>query len=418
MEVKCSFKPGSVIGGKFEIVKRTGEGSLGDDVYMGRQRDLKRDVTIRILPSDVSRDKEMVQRFVQEIQISATLQHPNILPAYEAGEHAGRAYLVTAVEDGEYLRETLRRQGAMGVSEAMKIGAAISEALEYAWTKGRVLHRNLRPESIIIAKGGQPLLADFGMAKFAGSGGDELTMAGYTIGNPDYMSPEQVRGESGLDCRSDIYCLGLVLYECLAGQQPFKSASPVALMEMQMSQPHKPLTQVSDAIDPACSSVIDRMLEKDKARRYQGYASLIADFNAVLGGGVPSAMAGAALSKPAPELAPAAKKPLPPPAKATTKPKSGKAVTFISIAAAIAVIIALAVLASVVTSRERAKREGILKTMYEKYVGDLKDKKLSPGEIDLAISNFEMLKASSSDTEYEAKAEAEIQKLQALKAKR
>ena len=194
MEVRCKFKPGSVIGGKFEIVKWIGEGGLGDDVYLCRQNDLQREVSVRILPQDLSRDKELVQRFTQGIQLSAILQHPNILPAFEAGTHAGRAYMVTAAEEGESLSIRIKYDGRLKEANAVSIALSLAEALDYAWSKGRVLHRNLRPDSILIARGGQPLLMDFGMAKCVGAtdgkGGDvSLTMIGFTIGNSDLYEP-------------------------------------------------------------------------------------------------------------------------------------------------------------------------------------------------------------------------------------
>jgi serine/threonine-protein kinase len=281
VEVKCAFSAGSVIANKFEVIKKTGEGSLGDDIYLGFQKDLKREVTIRILPREVSTDKEMVNRFVQEIEITAALQHPNILPAYEAGEFMGRAYLVTAPEVGIHLNEYLKENGAMPEKEAVKTISQIAGALQYAWNKEKVLHRNIRPESILISEDQQPILEDFGMAKTLSGQSADLTMVGFTIGNPEYMSPEQTRGETDLDCRSDIYCLGLVFYEMLTGHPTFQATNQIALMQAQLSQPHTPVCEENPDLSKELSAVIDRMLTKNREDRYAQWGELIDDLKAL-----------------------------------------------------------------------------------------------------------------------------------------
>lgn len=275
-ELKCTFKSGTMIGGKFEILSHQGEGSLGDDIYLGKQLSMKRDVLIRILPREACFDKEMVMRFVQSIEIAASLQHPGIIPAYEAGEHAGRAYLVTAAEDGEMLSEKLKREGRIPSKQLMQMAATLCDALDYAWNKAKILHRNIRPESILISGSGTPMLADFGMAKSLAEGARDLTMAGYTIGNPEYMSPEQVKGESDLDCRSDIYCLGLVLYEALAGKPAFSGKNQVKLMEAQLMQEPESLAKVIPDLDPDAIKVVELMLKKDKNARPQSWKELAA----------------------------------------------------------------------------------------------------------------------------------------------
>lgn len=275
-ELKCTFKSGTMIGSKFEIQSHIGEGSLGDDIYLGKQLSMKRDVLIRILPREACFDKEMVMRFVQSIEIAASLQHPGIIPAYEAGEHAGRAYLVTAAEDGEMLSEKLKKEGKIQPKQLMQMASTLCDALDYAWNKAKILHRNIRPESILISTSGTPMLADFGMAKSLAEGARDLTMAGYTIGNPEYMSPEQVKGESDLDCRSDIYCLGLVLYESLTGKAAFSGKNQVKLMEAQLMHDPEPLAQRLPDLDPDIIKVVELMLKKDKNARPQSWKELSA----------------------------------------------------------------------------------------------------------------------------------------------
>jgi len=414
MEVKCTFKPGSIIGGKFEIVKRIGEGSLGDDIYLCKQNDLKREVSVRILPQDLSRDKEMVQRFTQSIQLSAILQHPNILPAFEAGTHAGRAYMVTASEEGEYLSSILKRDKRLKEQDAVSVALGLAEALDYAWSKGSILHRNIRPDSVIVAKGGQPILADFGMAKCIGAtdekgGNMSITMVGFTIGNPDYMSPEQVSGESDLDCRSDIYCLGLVLYECLAGEPPFKSPSQIALMEMQLNKQHRHVKSMNPEVGEACSSVVDKMLAKDRAARYQSYGELIADLNKVLKHEAPSTMA-----KPAAQAAQAGH--------AGVHPAKGKGgykphpvvVAIVSLAIVAIVAGALFAMIQAMKAKERAQRLEQIGALFDNAAKTAGEAKKS-ADFDPAIAEFESVKEQAAGTDFEAKAGDEIAKLKAAK---
>ncbi len=406
MEVRCKFKPGSVIGEKFEIIKWTGEGSLGDDIYLCRQKDLKREVSVRILPQDMSRDTEMVQRFTQGIELSAMLQHPNILPAFEAGTHAGRAYMATAADDGESLSALIKREGGLGEARSEAIALSLAEALDYAWSKGGILHRNLRPDSIIIANGGQPLITDFGMAKRTGSqdGAKKkdatLTMVGFTIGNPDYMSPEQVSGESDLDCRSDIYCLGLLLYECLAGEAPFKSPSQIALMEMQLNKPHKSLKSVNASLSDACSNIVDKMLAKERSARYQSYGELIADLKkAIKGEGVGSSV------KAAPKSAGTTKQG----AKKSPAPSIGAA-----IAVAAGILLLFSGLFYYLHAQEKASKLARLGSLFESAESAAKEAK-SAADFDIATADFESLKEQAAGTEFEAKISGELEKLKASK---
>ncbi len=417
MEVRCTFKPGSIIGGKFEIVKRLGEGSLGDDIYLCRQNDLKREVSVRILPQDLSRDKEMVQRFTQGIQLSAILQHPNILPAFEAGTHAGRAYMATAVEDGDYLSALIKREKRLKEDAAVAVALGLAEALDYAWTKGSILHRNIRPESVIVAKGGQPILADFGMAKCIGAtdekgGNMSITMVGFTIGNPDYMSPEQVSGESDLDCRSDIYCLGLVLYECLTGEPPFKSPSQIALMEMQLNKQHRHVKSLNHEISDACSSVVDKMLAKDRAARYQTYAELIDDLEKVLKRELPSTLRTAA-SEPAAAAQQQGK---------GAKRKGGYkphpvVVAVVSMAIVLGVALGLVAMVQGMKAKELAEKLDRLGSMFDNAAASAKTagESKKPAAFDSAIADFEIVREQAAGTDFEAKAGEEIAKLKAAK---
>ncbi len=265
---------GECVAEKFEVTKHLGTGSLGEELYLGRHLKLERDVTVRVLPESIAADKELLERFFQAIRLTAVLQHPNILPAFEAGEDRGRHYLITASEKGFFLNEYLDQRGKIDESEALRVIIALTEALQFAWEKHKILHRNIRPETILIAKGNEPMLTDFGMAKSLADNKD-LTVTGYTVGNPHYMSPEQVQARQDLDFRSDIYCLGLVFYHMLVGNPPFHYGSQLELMSAQIKQPHIPVVDMNPLVSASCSAVIDIMLAKDRNQRYQSWDDLL-----------------------------------------------------------------------------------------------------------------------------------------------
>lgn len=172
------------------------------------------------------------------------------------------------------LSEKLKKEGRIQPKQLMQMTSTLCDALDYAWNKAKILHRNIRPESILVSSSGTPMLADFGMAKSLAEGARDLTMAGYTIGNPEYMSPEQVKGEGDLDCRSDIYCLGLVLYECLAGKPAFAGKNQVKLMEAQLMHDPEPLAKLITDLDPDIIKIVELMLKKDKNARPQSWKEL------------------------------------------------------------------------------------------------------------------------------------------------
>ncbi len=281
MNPKITFQPGARIADKFEVIEYIGEGSLEDDVYIGKQLDLDRKVTIRIMPKSLSNDKELVQRFTQEIRMTASLHHPNILQTIEQGEYTGRLYFTTAAEDGTYLNDYLSKKGALEEKQAVKDVTALADALKYAWNTNKILHRNVKPSTIILTDAGTPILEDFGMAKSFSDESVGLTMAGVTIGNPQYMSPEQVKGQADLDFRSDIYCLGLVFYEMLTSQKAFVAKTDIALMEAQLQQEPVSVKEINESITDNTIAVLSKMLSKDRYDRQESWEELIDELNNV-----------------------------------------------------------------------------------------------------------------------------------------
>ncbi|GEM_PF-1752103 len=267
---------------KYEIVRKYGTGSLGDDVYIGKHLELDREILIRILPVSMTSDKEIAQRFIQGVRLTASLQHPNILPAYDAGEQEDFFFFVTGFEKGFFLNEYLVQRGKLEEKEAVRIIIALSDALKFAWKTNSIIHRNVCPETILIARGNQPMLTDFGMAKSQASASQGLTMPGFTVGNPKYMSPEQVMAEKDIDFHADMYCLGLVFYEMLAGHPAFDDKSAVALMEAQTSKQPKDLKTINPQISDRCIKVINGMIEKDKKKRFSSWDELMGKLDGLL----------------------------------------------------------------------------------------------------------------------------------------
>jgi len=282
MNLRPELKPGTVIDGKFEVLNRLSEGSLGEDLYLGKHLSLSRKIIIKILPQRGNISKEQIERFIQSTKLIASIQHSNILSAYEAGEFNGMYFLVTAYEKGCFLKETLKQRNRLDELESLKIIFELAKALNYAWHKAKVLHRNISPDTILITSDNQAMLTEFDLAKIMTESVKNMTITGFTVGNPMYMSPEQVRGRKDLDCRSDIYCLGIVFYEMLCGKPPFTDDSTVRLMEAQLSGKHTPVWQINPLVSPQCSEIIDKMLKKEREERYANWDKLIEDIQGLI----------------------------------------------------------------------------------------------------------------------------------------
>jgi len=279
---------GYVFKGKYEVGKKQGLGSLGETIFLGHDKEVDREIMIRILPPQMMGDNENTQRFIQGIKLTASINHPNILPAIDAGEENGMCFMVTAYKKGFYLNEYLDQRGQLDEPESLRLIKDLAGALNEAWQSQQIIHRNVCPDTILFAKGNVPLLTDFDMAKSLKED-KKLTMTGYTVGNPMYMSPEQVKGEQ-IDYHADMYCLGLVLYQLLSGHPPFQQKSQIELMNAQASEPHQPIQQENDRISDACAAVLDKMLEKDIADRYVLWEDLISDLDAILNQQAPKAL--------------------------------------------------------------------------------------------------------------------------------
>jgi len=255
---------------EYEIGDELGRGGMAL-VYRAHERELGREVAVKVLPFALAFDAEFVERFQREARTAAQLEHPNIIPIYRVGRSGRAIYFVMKYLRGGSLAELLQKRGRLTAPEIRRLLLDCAGALSYAHQRG-IVHRDMKPDNVMFDEFGQVLLTDFGIAK-AMSGG-RLTGTGLSIGTPHYMSPEQARAQP-IDGRSDIYSLGVVAYQCLTGQVPFDGEDSFAIGYKHITEPVPPLTFAA-ADDRQLYETIRRMMMKDPGDRPQDCAELIA----------------------------------------------------------------------------------------------------------------------------------------------
>ena len=273
--------PGVTFGG-FRIKELLGKGGMGE-VYLARQLSMDRYVALKILPSEFTAREDFVKRFLNEVRMAARLEHPNIVTAYEAGEDSGIYYLATAYVDGMSLDEVLEEQGAMAEDAALGIIRKVASALAYAWSKHRVLHRDVKPSNIMLDQEGEPQLTDLGLSKSL----DEvtgMTLSGMVLGTPNYMSPEQAEGKADIDFHVDMYSLGATLYHMVTGQVPFESSSVIEVLRKQVTEALPDPRKFNPELSEGCVSLMEVMLAKDVKKRHADWEALMADIDRTLAG--------------------------------------------------------------------------------------------------------------------------------------
>ena len=262
----------------YEILEKLGEGGMGV-VYKARDTKLGREVAIKFLPPHMSADKEAKKRFIQEAKSASAIDHNHICTIYEIDEtDDGSTFIVMAFYEGETLRKRIDR-GGIAIDEALEIISQAAAGLAKAHGKG-IVHRDIKPQNILLTRDGEVKIIDFGLAKLAGR--TKLTREGSTLGTAAYMSPEQARG-GDVDHRSDIFSLGTILYETLVGEPPFKGEHEAAMLYGIVHEEHKPLPDEIPAAIPGLREIVDRALAKDPADRYQQAEELRSDLLRLLG---------------------------------------------------------------------------------------------------------------------------------------
>jgi serine/threonine protein kinase/Tfp pilus assembly protein PilF len=272
----------------YRIIEKLGRGGMGE-VYLAEDKRLARKVAIKFLPAEVATDERAKQRLLREAKTAATLDHPNICAIYEIGQEDNHSFIVLQYVEGETLASKLKRH-LPDLREALAIAAQVADALNEAHAHG-IIHRDIKPENIMLTARSQVKVLDFGLAKVAKVLSDSsiietdtasiLSIPGMVIGTVPYMSPEQVRGEA-LDCRSDIFSFGTVLYELLSGRRPFEARSPAEVISAILTAEPPPIRRSSlGHSGNAEEGLIRKCLEKDPALRYQTMGDLIPDLRQI-----------------------------------------------------------------------------------------------------------------------------------------
>jgi serine/threonine protein kinase len=254
---------------QYDVERVLGHGGMGM-VVLGRDRGLDRAVAIKVISPELEVTPRHRQRFLQEARIVANLRHRNIVAVHAVGEANELVYFVMEYVPGESLRDLLKRDRCCAPGHAARILRDLADALAFAHERG-VVHRDIKPENVLLDhETGRAMLADFGVAQaLAADGGERLTRPGVIVGSPQYMSPEQAAGERKLDGRSDIYALGLVGYEMLAGEPAFGGTNLVAVLTKQLTEPPPPLDVRVPDVSPTVVAAIMRALEKNADERWQ-----------------------------------------------------------------------------------------------------------------------------------------------------
>ena len=263
--------PGTMLAGKYKIIEILGRGGMGI-VYKAEDTKLRRHVALKFLPPELIQDEEARERFVLEARSAAALAHPNICTIHEIDEEDSRSFIAMECVEGQSLKEQIK-QGSLGVEAALDVATQVVEALGEAHKEG-IVHRDIKSANIIITSKGQAKVMDFGLAKV--KGGTLMTREGTTLGTVAYMSPEQARGEE-VDHRTDIWSLGVVLYEMLTGELPFKGEREASILYSVVHEEPKSLKDIKRDIPLEFQQIINRALKKNREARYSSSEEMLND---------------------------------------------------------------------------------------------------------------------------------------------
>jgi serine/threonine protein kinase/dienelactone hydrolase len=265
------LSPGSTLAGKYNIIEVSGRGGMGI-VYKAKDTKLKRSVALKFLPPELILDEEAKERFVLEAQAAAALSHPNICTIHEIDEEAGKSFIAMEYVEGQSLRTKIEK-GPLEIDEALNISMQVAEGLEEAHKKG-IIHRDIKSANIMVTYKGQAKVMDFGLAKVKGA--TLLTREGTTLGTVAYMSPEQAKGKE-VDNRSDIWSLGVIMYEMLSGQLPFKGEREASILYSVVHEEPKPLKEIKRDLPLELQQIIARALKKKPESRYASASEMLKD---------------------------------------------------------------------------------------------------------------------------------------------
>ncbi|MGB6026379.1 MAG: tetratricopeptide repeat protein, partial [Candidatus Sulfotelmatobacter sp.] len=266
------LQSGDILGGRYEILQMLGEGGMGA-VYKARDRELDRFVALKLIRPELAANPSILARFKQELLLSREVTHRNVIRIYDLGDADGVKFITMEFVEGQDLRSLIREKKKFPPEEAVALMQQVCRALEAAHTLG-IIHRDLKPQNIMRDQTGRILVMDFGLARMVE--GDGMTQTGALVGTMEYMSPEQALGKD-LDQRSDLYSMGLILYELLTGKMPFKAESAVASLIKRNQEQATPVSDHDQTIPRALSNIVAKCLERDPALRYQTAGEFLQD---------------------------------------------------------------------------------------------------------------------------------------------
>ena len=266
---------GKVISGKYKIYDKVGSGGMAT-VYLARDLKTNEIVAIKILHSEYAENENFVKRFLKEAEIAIRMKHENIAQVRDFGKDGETYFIVMEYVQGKTLEQILEEKGSLPYEEVVRIASEVAKALGYARSKGLIAHRDIKPQNIMLTANGKVKVMDFGIAKL--SGGEGLTAADSILGTPFYMSPEQAKGQKA-DIRSDLYALGITMYQMLTGKVPFDGETPWSVISMHLTKEVPPIN-LSD-VPEKLKKVIFKLLEKDPKKRYQNPKELLKDLSEI-----------------------------------------------------------------------------------------------------------------------------------------
>src|SRR6478609_4691615 len=268
---------GTVLSGRYKLEAKLGSGGMST-VYLANDGTLDRDVAVKVMHREMSEQPDQLERFRQEARAVAKLSHPNVVAVIDAGEDGGHPYIVFEYVEGETLKQRIARVGALDVQEALAYTIEVARGLTVAHAR-QMVHRDIKPQNILIDPDGRAKLTDFGISRQLE--GDGLTATGRVLGTTDYVAPEQAMGR-GVDPRSDIYSLGVVLYEMLIGDVPFHADSQVGVAMKHVNEELPDVQRRRPEVSSAVALVVERATAKDPAERYQRIGEMIDDLETAL----------------------------------------------------------------------------------------------------------------------------------------
>jgi eukaryotic-like serine/threonine-protein kinase len=268
---------GTLLCNRFRLEEKIGSGGMST-VYRAFDETLERWVAIKVLHADMSQDEAQLERFRREARAAARLSHPHVVTVIDAGEDDGRPFIVFEYVEGETLKECIRRQGRLPVAEAIAYAIEIGRGLMAAHAE-RIVHRDVKPQNVLIDSEGRAKVTDFGIARSLEL--DGLTAAGRVLGTTDYVAPEQAIGEGATE-QSDLYSLGVCLWEMLTGEVPFKGENQVAVAMQHVRDPLPDVTRYRPEVSAIVASVVDRATRKELKNRYQSVGEMVHDLEEAL----------------------------------------------------------------------------------------------------------------------------------------